>query len=507
MARRLLLLSIVCTALVHRAAAQVRDSTPRAVGATVRGVVRDSIARAPLAGAWVQLVSHEAAAAPSRTVIADSLGQFAFDDVAIGRYALGFFHPLLDSLGVEAPVREIQISRQRTLRADLAIPSADRMRAAICGVPRQKGASGGAVVIGTVRGAADRAPVEGATVTVEWLELTFERGLVSSRRPRVTVTTGANGWFALCDVPSAGSMLLGARSGADSSDVFETDMPAVGFMRQDVYLGRSRTVLPADSLSRADTMAHAPRRLRLGEGRLNGTVTAADGGRPLAGALVRIVDGPVARVNERGEWTLANSPTGTRLLEVRAVGYYAVRRPVDVIAHAGPVRVTLSTFRAMLDTVKVTAFRVADRHQSGFTDRRRSSAGRYITEQEIERRAPLTVSDLLRSVPGLRLGYAADTVFNEANITTDLVIDSTATLNAGALSLERLILMRRGAGEWCSPDFFIDGQQFRALSADNLDSFLQPRNIAAVEVYTEATVPIQFSGWRTACGSIVIWTK
>jgi hypothetical protein len=210
----------------------------------------------------------------------------------------------------------------------------------------------------------------------------------------------------------------------------------------------------------------------------------------------------VAKVNARGEWTIADAPTGTRMLEVRAVGYYAQHRPVDVIANAPPVHVTLSTFRAVLDTVRVTARIIADRHDSGFEYRRRSGAGRYLTAEDIERRAPLTVSDLFRRLPGIRIGAAVDTLFNEAIITSD-----TAPAPVEAGGLERLVLMRRGAGDYCTPDFFVDGQHLRSLSADNLDGFLAPKHIAAVEIYSEATVPIQFQGFRTACGSIVIWTK
>jgi len=466
---------------------------------TVSGVVRDSIAHVPLAGAWVQLVPGAATGGSARTVLADSLGRFAIVGVPAGRYLLGFFHPLLDTLGVEAPAREIVVQR-RAVRVDLAIPSGDRIHEAICGAPVRKGVAVGALVVGTVRAAMSHEPVANATVTAEWLEYSFQRGLMSRSRPQLTATTSARGWYALCDVPSAGMILLGVAHGGESSDVLEMQVPPERIVRRDLYLGRVRTSVAGDSV-RSDSV-RTPRRIRTGDGRLTGTVIAADGNRPLAGALVRIADGPMARVNERGEWVITDAPTGTRMLEVRAVGYYAQYRPVDVIANASPVQVKLSTFRAMLDTVKVTAFRVADRHQSGFTERRRSGAGRYLTAEDIERRAPLNVSDLFRGLPGIRIGSAVDTLLNEADITSDTSIAPTV-----ALGLERLVLMRRGAGELCLPDFFIDGQHFRSLSADNLDSFLEPKHLAAVEIYTEATVPIQFQGWRTACGTIVIWTK
>lgn len=204
------LLWMVCaTSAFGVAVAQAPDAPARPVGVAVSGVVRDSIVRAPLAGAWVQLVAADSARTPARTVFSDSLGRFSFDSVPPGRYLVGFFHPLLDTLGVEAPPREITV-RKRAVRADLAVPSVERIHAAICGAPVRKGAAGGALVVGTVRNAMTREPAPNATVTVEWLEYSFQRGMVSHSRPQLTATTDANGWYALCNVPNAGVILLGA---------------------------------------------------------------------------------------------------------------------------------------------------------------------------------------------------------------------------------------------------------------------------------------------------------
>ena len=47
------------------------------------------------------------------------------------------------------------------------------------------------------------------------------------------------------------------------------------------------------------------------------------------------------------------------MLEVRALGYYPDRRQVNVVDNGPPVRVTLSTLRAVLDTVRIRATRLA----------------------------------------------------------------------------------------------------------------------------------------------------
>jgi hypothetical protein len=428
-----------------------------APGATINGVVRDSIARAPLAGAIVQLVATDGTERAGRTVMADSLGRFTIADVPEGRYALGFFHPMLDSLGLEPTLREVSVTGRLSVRADLGTPSPARLRAAICGAQALTDSSG--LLVGIVRDARDAEPAAGAEVIGQWNELSFTAtGLVRST-PRLVATTKEKGWFALCGVPTAGLMALSASRGADSTDVIDLQLPANGFLRHDLYLGPART----------------------GQGRLTGVVVSAADGRPLGGARVGMADGPQTRANERGEWTLVEAPAGTRLLEVRAVGFYPERRPVDVVAGAPPVRVALSTLKAVLDTVRITAARVRDRHLSGFEQRRHTSLGRFLTREDISRRNATVTSDLLRTMPGLQVTRSE---FGDAVVT-----------------------MRGAFGGRCAPAMYIDGQYLALIGPEDLDSWVRPEDIAGIEVYTGAGVPPQFQQAFHGCGSIVVWTK
>ena len=228
---------------------------------------------------------------------------------------------------------------------------------------------------------------------------------------------------------------------------------------------------------------------------------AAYGNRPLGGALVRIADGPTTVANARGEWTITDAPVGSRVLEVRAVGYYPARLPVDVVADAPPVTVSLVTFKAMLDTVRVTAARVADRMNSGFEDRRRSSAGTFLTDRDIARHGALFTSDIFRHVVGVRIGTAADTVMT---IMADV---PEALTPIGVDATERRIIMRGIGAAWCIPDMYLDGAYFPNMDADALDSWVRPEHLRGIEVYTEATRPAAFHRARDGCGVILIWTK
>ena len=465
----------------------------QAAPATLRGVVRDSIAHAPLAGAWVQLVDAGRQATRGRTVITDSLGRFAFEGLPTGRYLIGFFHSVLDSLGVEPPVRQVSVSRRRVGRIELATPSATRIRMAICG------ASEGGAVMGVVRDARTGRPLDSATVAGEWLELSFNRGGVITRQRGQRVANSArNGWFALCSVPRRGMMYLLASRGADSTDLIDVQVPASGFVRRDLYVGPSRIVDVVDSTGSGETPLLS-RRQRVGSAQLQGTIVGHGADRPVAGAVVRLADNPPMRADERGAFTIADAPLGTRMLEVRAVGYSPARLAVDVIARDGPpVAVALTSSKALLDTVRVVVARAADRHNSGFEDRRRSGAGTYLTAQQIARRGVFSTSDLFRQLRGLRVGYDYDTLETDAN--------PNALADMNQLS-DRRILMRGISGNWCEPALWFDGTLIPELSVDALDAWLRPERLAALEVYSEATVPPQYQRARTGCGAVLFWTK
>lgn len=459
------------------AAAQEPDSTLQSRGATVSGVVHDSVSQAPLAGAVVQLISPDGSAGFARTTVSDSLGRFTLRGVTEGRFTIGFLHPMLDSLGLDPPLREVSVRGSAPLRLDLAIPSPARIRSVICGSTARGDASG--IVVGFLRDAHTQAPLAGANVTGEWLEISFGPTGISRRVPHLTATTGPTGWFALCDVPNAGALALLANRGADSTDMIELQIPANGLLRRDLFLEVSPKESP-DTTRRTDITA--PFRVaRSSEGRISGVVVTAVGAKPIASATVSIPSGPATHTNERGEWTLAGAQFGTKILEVRAVGFYPVKSPVNIIDGSPPVRITLSTFQAVLDTVRVQANALGF-DQNGFLQRRRSSGGgHFLTPEDVAGRHPIVTSDLFRMVPGLSLersdsGYVA-------------------------------IKMRGTFEDKCVPSIYIDGAYLGDFSADDVDGAVHPNEIAGIEVYAGAELPAQFQRALSGCGSIVIWTK
>ncbi|HYW29928.1 MAG TPA: carboxypeptidase regulatory-like domain-containing protein [Gemmatimonas sp.] len=474
---------------------RVGTAAATATAATVTGVVIDSIAERPLAGALVQLVAADTGSRYGGAAVADSLGRFEFADVPDGRYMLGFLHPMLDSLGIEPPLRSLVVAGPDTVRADLAIPGAARLRMAVCGPPTA--ANSGTMVIGIVRNAEGRTPVAGARVTGEWFEYSVGNRGVESRRPRRVATSGSNGWFALCNVPSPGTVALAASNGVDSTDLIEVEIPARGVLRRELYLGGARAGANPEV---ASDRAAASAGRRTGEGQLSGVVVATQGRRPVAGAQVGISNGAQTTTDAQGAWSLANIPAGTRVLDVRAVGYYPERRAVDVVAGAAPVAISLRTFEAVLAAVKVTA-RTNGMSFSGFADRSRMGNGRFLTQRDIERRQPVATSEIFRSLPGVYLEIlsAADTM--------SVFMAGAATGGGDVPAPEMRLVMRGTFTERCLPNVYLNSNLMNTLTALDIDALLKPKDIAAIEVYSPTQVPPQFQTGPTGCGAILFWTR
>lgn len=474
---------LVCSA-AQSLIAQSSDATRRDSVAVVAGVVFDSLAGVPLGGAVVQLVSIDRATPFARAVVSDDSGAFAFDSVPRGKYALGFFGSVLDSLGFEPELLGVQVDTGSVVRADLSAPSAVRLRQLLCTADAVAAERG--LVIGRIRDAFSFAPVIGATVRGNWFEVSIDTdGIRSGERLRET-NTQDSGWYALCDVPTTGSMMLSATALADSTDIIPAELPAAGLLRRDLYLGAAR-VHEADPLLSGDTSAAALPLRRVGPGRLAGIVVTTQGNQPLASARASVAYGTEAVANARGEWTISNAPAGTRLLDVRALGYFPRRIPVDVIDGAAPVTVALPSLKSVLDSVRIVAERNRSANLRGFDERRRTEPlARFLTPPDLLQRPSNFIADIIASVPGVSLERNAD----------------------GTSRLGMRPVLGRGR---CTPSIHIDGAELRGLSIEDLNGFARKGDVQGIEVYPSGHVPTQFSRFDTSgmfgCGAIVIWTK
>lgn len=477
--RTVVLCAMPLAALQTRAGAQqVSSGAVRPVPmARVVGTVIDSTRNTPLGEAIVQLVS---AADPlkSRSVVSASDGSFSFDSVRVDTYLLGFLHPRQVALGVAPMLYRVDIQNDAPVSASLFIPSVSQIIADRCAAEARDSSMG--MFSGTVRSALDGEPLPRAMVRAQWSDVIVNGPSLEMRKPLVRRAVNENGAFAICGLPPRGSVSVRAWSGDDTSGVVDVELSADRLVTRDLFVGPAGGRMSATA---ADSSGVAGRgaMTRKGTGSARGFVRRANG-TPVRGAKVSVVGTDVEAVTSTtGEYVLRSLPLGTYMLEARSIGLIPARVAADILADAPPdADFALESAGQFLDTVKVRSQISINADRSGFERRRASGFGYYVDAKALERRQPIFVTDVLRTMPGLRirLGRSGAVV--------------TGTTSNGT----------------CTPAFFVDGVRFPVDGS--IDNVLSANDIKGVEVYTRAaSTPTEFmqgSGAGSPCAVIVLWT-
>jgi hypothetical protein len=466
-------LSLAFALLVTPAALLAQEPAGRPPISVV-GEVYDSIAKRPLADALVQIV-RTTALAQAYSAVTDARGRYRVDSVVPGEYFVSFFHPVVDSLAVQAPVRRVTLGVRDPERVELGLPGIERVIAALC--PGRSPFDSSAVIVGEVRDPDTGIPLPNVSVTARWVDLVIaERFTVEQQVARTM--TGASGSYALCGLPGAGEVALQAQSDQRMTGRLEVALTSRSVVRRDLALADGSTFVTlagevSEGRARMDTLLRGP-------GRLNGRVVN-DVGAPVTDAIVEVwKTGMTASTDATGRFEIANLPVGTHALEVRRIGFapqlipvhLATRKPtsVDVVLDK-PVR--------MLDAVRVTARTLYSRRQSEIEQRRRRGFGHFIMRDELERSPAARVTDVLRRVPGVRV---------------------YTTQGSDVVTFARGV----GMSGPCRPTVYMDGH--RLGSGEDLDFLATVNSLEAIEVYTSPTqAPAEY--WSGSCGTIVLWTK
>ncbi|MFL5607118.1 MAG: carboxypeptidase regulatory-like domain-containing protein [Gemmatimonadaceae bacterium] len=439
----------------------------------IEGQITDSVHARPAAGATVY-VARLSPDPTLRVATTDEKGRFAVDSLIAGRYTVDFTTPFLDSLDLTLPSREVTLAADERQRLELGIPSGATLRAAACpGVelPKGKGA-----VVGRVVNADTDQPLIGATVAVSWVDIGVDRATLhpTTEQRGGAMPVDSVGNYRLCGVPTDTYLLVQVQhKGRAGSTLRLSVTDDVGVTKRDLSLSESasRGIALLDSSAAAAENTPTPR--LSGTATLTGTVRGA-GGRPLPDARVSVVDATgSSQTDSAGHFTLSNLPAGTQLIEVRRIGYLLGQLPVELRSGRSVNQdITLSTI-VSLDSVRITAQR--SRYRDYETRARRSGAGRFISEDDIQKRNPNEVSDILRMMPGFRIVGAG--------------LDAQVVSSRGRISLRQ--------GE-CAANVVIDGMQHQEIN------LVRPSDIGALEVYNGIGAPMQYD---SVCGVIVIWTK
>ena len=452
--------------------------TTAPAGASVRGVVFDSLDMRGLAGATVQIA--DATGKPwTKTTETDSSGRFTVDDVPIGTYLIGFFHAKLDSLAITTATYRADVRTSQPIDVRLSVPSSRTIARALCGRTAISDSTG--LFMGYLRGADNALPRANGTVLVRWSELVIERGSITRTVPSVEASSGPTGQVAVCGVPIGTPMLFTAWSASDSSGSFELTVPPSGFLHRDIFVApvTRRSIAAGDSTPPVDLLR--------GSGRLRGRVIGATG-RPLARARVSLWGTGLETLTDAdGAFQLSDLPNGTHTLEVRAVGFAPSQRPVDIVQGGGEAtEVALANLAIMLDTVRVSAERIyTSQREAEFERRLKTGMGHIIQAQDIVKRQARSLTDVLRTVPGVMIvpsRYASEDV---------LMRGGEAVLGPGT----------------CRPDIYIDGSRVANDPTFPINSLVLVDEVRAVEVYSRPVlVPTQYRS-LSGCGAILVWLR
>ncbi len=214
---------------------------------------------------------------------------------------------------------------------------------------------------------------------------------------------------------------------------------------------------------------------------IRGWVVEHETGTPLEGAMVALAsvidsvpDFHAQLSQPSGEFLFAEVPVGRYELLVNLLGYTELRDTLDLSADADlALTLPLSVSPLVLEPVVVVIRRRPVGPLEAFERRRATARGTFLTRQDIDRSNPEDFTDLLRTLPGIRL-VPTGTFGNR-------------------------VYFRGG----CTPDLWLDGAQVGTTV--DIDTFLRPEDLEAVEVYRGPDLPGEFG--NNLCGAIVAWTR
>ena len=233
----------------------------------------------------------------------------------------------------------------------------------------------------------------------------------------------------------------------------------------------------------ASTFAHAQEGAPW-RGVVAGVVKDSSGARLPSVGVMALAVGVQTVTDDSGAFRLSGLPPGSVTIQLRRLGYV----PASVVLTLGAgetreLRVVLAETAEELDAVDVQASALRGK-MAGFNARRVRGVGTFITREEIERRQPGKMSQLLRYVTGVYVPQD----------NSDMRPSSVGMRRAAGLSSQ-------GS---CGVQLYVDGQHY---PDGRLDDF-RPMEVEGIEIYKSASeIPATFRSRDTMCGVIAIWTR
>jgi Carboxypeptidase regulatory-like domain len=455
----------------HRLEAQRPVPPPPAPAATasafstVQGFVMDSVHNSPLAGADVIVEGA------SRSGMTNADGHYRIDSVPPGQHRIMVLHPVLDTLGIQMRTPAYAFVAGQSHELDLTIPGGERLASALCNSVWR--ARGPAVLVGFVRDPDTNGPALGSKVSLVYNEV----DIIGRKKPIVRETpVDSSGFYRICGLPGDMSGKVQVfRNGVSSGEVPAEVTNGFVALRAFSIVAQHQAVVEVKSDS------GKLKRYAKGSARVTGKVVDKRG-QPLRDARVMLQGGgTVAITKPNGEFVLDSLPSGTQALDVRKLGYSATEVAVELSANTpAATTITMSDAVPMLETMRVEAAQDKALSDIGYLQRKQSGFGRFYDGKQINHQS-LSFSDVMRMDPGLRISPTGD--------------GRTYTITDG-----------RSATSGCV-NFYVDGTLWQQMTPGDIDNYVQPSELVAIEVYHGSETPPQYSPpGQSGCATIVAWT-
>lgn len=219
-------------------------------------------------------------------------------------------------------------------------------------------------------------------------------------------------------------------------------------------------------------------------------------GHGLEGAMIEIA-GLDRRVTTAasGSYRLDDIKPGKYWVLVRRIGYAPLQRALTL--NRGDDREIVFQLQSaphVLPEVMVRAERTWQRKYHDFVWRSKGAFGYFLTRDDLEKSKAHYLGDVVRRyLPWVR----SDKYFYPA----------MSELYDFGLSDFRTSAFRRSSSAWrdCAPAVSVNGGMPSGSWAVN---DFRAREVEAVEVYRAGRMmPVEFGGWGTRCGLVVVWTQ
>lgn len=458
--------SVVFTAVGPRVAVQVIGS--------------DSIV--PAAGASLTLEGTDYRG------VADSTGRIEIMPVLAGRYRARLLTSLMDTLDMAPVTGEVE-ARTNGRVDSLRLPTPRDVLLRSC--PRDSVANGEGMILGVVRD--ERAqPVPQAAVIATWADNVsiIGDGARSDHLRYTEQSLGAysakDGSWRICGIPRQRlvTVRVVSDSGTDLQKIrLESDLGPVALVAHRGLTQASRDMAAALGTSRPSALVEF-------------TVLTFEG-LPLPDVTLEVKAGPATRAivtGPSGKALLPDAPPGVMIIRARKIGFKQGEVAARIAAGRNTVPIRLSAVALpSLDTVRIVGDRLElARHDEFETRRLRKEATVSFTADDIRKRNPPRLWQMLMAVPSLRV-IDQDTVVVAASTRVQVTSIQDQGLCYAVVMIDGVIK---------NPDPTKSGYDLRDLPA--------PDEIHGIEVFAgAATIPLKYGGTGQGkwCALIAIWTK